>query len=240
MEIGKVKRFYKEVTVAEDAGGWKVELDGRAIKTQGGNPQVVTSKTLAHALAREWAEQGEKIDAKAFLFRDMADFAIDVVRPDRAATIDKLLGYAETDTLCYRADPEDALYQRQQEQWEPLVARLEETHGVRFQRISGVMHRPQPPETLAALRAHLETLDDFVLSGMVSMASLAASLGIALLANDEAINDPMMLWRDANLEEEWQADQWGREEEAEERRQQRGEDFSAAQVFVMLAQSGTL
>ena len=240
MEIGKVKRFYKEVSVAEDAGGWKVELDGRAIKTQGGNPQVVTSKTLAHALAQEWAEQGEKIDAKAFLFRDMADFAIDVVRGDRAATIDKLLGYAETDTLCYRADPEDALYQRQKEQWEPLVARLEETHGVRFQRISGVMHRPQPPETLAALRAHLETLDDFVLSGMVSMASLAASLGIALLANDEAINDPMLLWRDANLEEEWQADQWGREEEAEERRQQRGEDFSAAQVFVMLAQSGTL
>ena len=240
MEVEQVKRFYKDVSVAEDAGGWKVELDGRAIKTQGGNPQVVTSKTLAHALAQEWAEQGEKIDARAFLFRDMADFAIDVVRPDRAATIDKLLGYAETDTLCYRADPEDALYQRQQEQWEPLVARLEETHGVRFQRISGVMHRPQPPETLAALRAHLETLDDFVLSGMVSMASLAASLGIALLANDEAINDPMMLWRDANLEEEWQADQWGREEEAEERRQQRGEDFSAAQVFVMLAQSGTL
>ena len=240
MEIGKVKRFYKEVTVAEDAGGWKVELDGRAIKTQGGNPQVVTSKTLAHALAQEWAEQGEKIDAKAFLFRDMADFAIDVVRGDRAATIDKLLGYAETDTLCYRADPEDALYQRQQEQWEPLLAQLEETHGIRFQRISGVMHKPQPPETLAALRAHLETLDDFVLSGMVSMASLAASLGIALLASDEAINDPMLLWRDANLEEEWQADQWGREEEAEERRQQRGEDFSAAQAFVTLARSGTL
>ena len=235
-----MKRFYKEVTVAEDAGGWKVELDGRAIKTQGGNPQVVTSKTLAHALAQEWAEQGEKIDAKAFLFRDMADFAIDVVRGDRAATIDKLLGYAETDTLCYRADPEDALYQRQQEQWEPLLAQLEETHGIRFQRISGVMHKPQPPETLAALRAHLETLDDFVLSGMVSMASLAASLGVALLASDEAINDPMLLWRDANLEEEWQADQWGREEEAEERRQQRGEDFSAAQAFVTLARSGTL
>lgn len=234
-----MKRFYKEVTVAEDAGGWKVELDGRAIKTQGGNPQVVTSKTLAHALAQEWAEQGEKIDAKAFLFRDMADFAIDVVRSDRAATIDKLLGYAETDTLCYRADPEDALYQRQQEQWEPLLAHLEETHGIRFHRISGVMHKPQPPETLAALRAHLETLDDFVLSGMVSMASLAASLGVALLANDEAINDPMLLWRDANLEEEWQADQWGREEEAEERRQQRGEDFSAAQAFVTLARSGT-
>lgn len=235
-----MKRFYKEVTVAEDAGGWKVELDGRAIKTQGGNQQVVPSRTLAHALAQEWADQGEKIDPKVFLFRDMTDFAIDVVRPDRAATIDKLLGYAETDTLCYRADPEDALYQRQQEQWEPLVAHLEETHGIRFQRISGVMHKPQPPETLRSLRAYLGTLDDFTLSGMVSMASLAASLGVALLANDEAINDPMLLWRDANLEEEWQAEQWGREEEAEERRQQRGEDFSAAQVFVMLAQSGTV
>ena len=38
--------------------------------------------------------------------------------------LNKLIGYAETDTLCYRADPEDALYRHQQDRWEPLVEHL--------------------------------------------------------------------------------------------------------------------
>ena len=231
-----MKRFYKDVSVDEVADGWQVSLDGRAIRTQGSKqPQIVPSRVLANALASEWQDQGDKIDPGLFLFRDHADFAIDIVRADRDAAIDKLIGYAETDTLCYRADPEDALYRHQQDRWEPLVEHLEDRFGMRFQRVSGIVHRPQAEETLAALRHHLETLDDFALAGVTAMASLAASLCIALLASEEAVNDPMALWRDANLEEEWQADRWGRDEEAEAVRKRRADDFSAAQAFTMLA-----
>jgi len=232
-----VKRFYKDVTVEEAEGGWQVALDGRAIKTQGGRAQVVPSRALAQALAKEWKDQGEEIAPSLFPFRDHADFAIDMVGTDRGAVIRKLIGYAETDTLCYRADPEDALYRQQLEVWEPLVEHVEGKLGLRFQRVSGIVHKPQPEETLAVLRSHLEAQDDFTLAGMTAMASLAASLCVALLANDEAVNDPMALWRDANLEEEWQADKWGRDEEAEAVRKKREGDFSAAQVFTTLAAS---
>jgi chaperone required for assembly of F1-ATPase len=232
-----VKRFYKQVDVAEVSGGWQVRLDGRPIKSQGGSPQVVPTKMLAATLAREWSEQDEEINPARFVFRDLADYAIDVVAADRAAAIANLLKFAETDTLCYRADPEDALHARQLTAWEPLLGHLEGRFDLRFRRVSGIMHRPQPDETLARLRAHLETLDDFTLAGLTTMASLAASLSIALLANDDAVNDPMLLWRDANLEEEWQAEQWGRDEEAEAHRAKRANDFSAAQVFVTLAQA---
>ena len=232
-----MKRFYKDVSVEQVDGGYRVVLDGRPIKTQMGRPQVVPTETLAHALAVEWAEQGEEIDPRKFLFRDHADFAIDIVGQHRDETIAKLLAFAETDTLCYRADPDEPLYRRQQEDWEPLLCRLEDKHGVAFQRISGVMHKPQPPETIATLKAHLEQLDDFSLAGMTALASLSASLTIALLSGDDAVNDPMLLWRDANLEEEWQADQWGREEEAEERRRKKGDELSAAHTFMLLAKS---
>lgn len=232
-----MKRFYKDVSVQPTKGGYRVLLDGRPIKTQMGRQQVVPTETLADALAAEWAEQGEEIDPRKFLFRDHADFAIDIVGENRDETIAKLLAFAETDTLCYRADPDEPLYRRQKEDWEPLLCHLEDKHGVAFQRISGVMHRPQPPETIATLKDHLEQLDDFALAGMTALASLSASLAIALLADDEAVNDPMLLWRDANLEEEWQADQWGREEEAEERRRKKGDEFSAAHTFMLLAKS---
>ena len=215
-----MKRFYKDVSVEPTDGGYRVLLDGRPIKTQMGRPQVVPTEALGSALAAEWAEQGEEIDPRKFLFRDHADFAIDIVGQHQDETIAKLLA-EETDTLCYRAGPDEPLYRRQQEDWEPLLCRLEDKHGVSFQRISGVMHKPQPPETIATLKAHLEQLDDFALAGMTGLASLSASLAVALLSDDEAVNDPMLLWRDANLEEEWQADQWGREEEAEEHARKR-------------------
>lgn len=230
-----MKRFWKDVTVEETDGGWRVHLDGRPIKTQMGNAQVVPSTALAHALAAEWADQGEEVNPALFLFRDHADFAIDVIRADRDDAIAKLLRFAETDTLCYRADPDEPLHARQVEVWEPLLTHLEARHDIRFKRVSGVIHKPQPPETLARLREHLANLDDFTLAGMTAMASLSSSLAVALLANDDAVNDPVLLWRDANLEEEWQAELWGREEEAEDRRARKGEEFSAAQVFVTLA-----
>ncbi len=232
-----MRRFYKHVDVAKVDGGWQVTLDGRAIKTQGGRPQVVPSQALAQALAAEWAEQGEEIDKSRFRFRDHVDFALDIIATGRDEAIDTLLSYAETDTLCYRADPDEPLYARQQEVWEPLLTAVEERLGIRFQRVSGVIHKPQPAATLAGLRDYLAGLDDFTLAGLTAMASLAASLSVALLANDDGANDPLLLWRDANLEEEWQAEQWGREEEAEERRAHKGEAFSAAQVFVRLSRS---
>ena len=62
--------------------------------------------------------------------RDLADYAIDQVAPDRPGVAARLLPYAETDTLCYRADPDEPLYRRQQERWEPLVQAMEAA-GVR-------------------------------------------------------------------------------------------------------------
>ena len=225
-----MKRFYKDVSVARTDLGWVVSLDGRPIKTQGGQPQVLPSEALAEMLAEEWRAQGDKIDPAGFRFRDMADYALDVVARDKAALVEKLLGYAETDTLCYRAEPEDALFRRQQEVWEPIVAAMEGREGVKLHRISGILHRPQTEETRARLAARLEALDPFTLAALEQSTSLAASLCIGLEALQEGA-DGEALWDAANLEEDWQAGLWGRDEEAEERRAKRKGDFLAAMEF---------
>jgi chaperone required for assembly of F1-ATPase len=231
-----MKRFYEKVDVAEVDGGWQVTLDGRGIKTVKGAPQIAPSHALAKALAREWEDQPEELDPARFILRDQVDFAIDIIAPDAAETINTLLGFAETDTLCYRADPEEPLYARQHEIWEPPLASLEASAGVQFTRVSGIMHKPQPEATLAKLRARLESEGAFTLSALQAMASLSASLSIALLAlTDEA--DHEALWDAASLEEEWQAQLWGRDYEAEERRAKRRADFLNAVAFVRLARS---
>ena len=221
-----MKRFYTAVSVTQTDEGWQVTLDGRPIRTVGGAPQTVPSAGLARALADEWENQSETLDPKTMPRRDMVDYAIDVVAPDRTNVIDNVLAYGDTDTLLYRADPDEALYNRQLEIWEPIVAAYEAANGVNLVRVSGIVHRPQAPETFAVLRAKLERLNAFELAAIQTMASLAASLVVALSVQDD--HSAETLWQAACLEEQWQADQWGRDEEAEERRAKRTADFLKA------------
>lgn len=229
-----MKRFWKQVSIVEADNGWRVLLDGRAIKTVGGRAQVLPTERLAHAVAEEWAAQGEDVDPRLFAFRDLADFAIDVIGADRAVQIADILRYGETDTLCYRADPGEALTERQDQVWEPLLTAAERRYDVHFERVAGVLHRPQPELTLQRLRAVLEAEDDFALAAVKTLASLAASLTLALAALDGE-SDPEALWDAANLEEDWQAELWGKDAEAIERRTRRGRDFATAARFAQLS-----
>ncbi|MEY4722257.1 MAG: hypothetical protein RIQ46_1982, partial [Pseudomonadota bacterium] len=108
-----MKRFYKSVSVADVDGGWQVRLDGRGIRTAGKRPQVLPTAALAEAMALEWDCQGEEIDASVFLFRDMADYALDLVATDPQVAISAIMPYAGTDTLCYRDEEGSALFRRQ-------------------------------------------------------------------------------------------------------------------------------
>jgi chaperone required for assembly of F1-ATPase len=229
-----MKRFWREVAVEASEGGWRVTLDGRPLNTPQKRAQVVPTRPLAEALAAEWRTQGETIDPAGFVFRDLADYAIDVVAPGREETVARLLAFAETDTLCYRAEPDEPLAIRQRAVWEPLVKAAERRHGVRFERVAGIVHRAQPPETLAILAAALDRQGPFVLAALQTMAGLAASLIVALAALEPG-SDPQTLWSAANLEEDWQAEQWGEDAQAMALRARRLCEFSAAAHFASLA-----
>jgi len=233
-----MKRFYKQAAATEANKGWRVELDGRPIKTALGNAQIVPTAGLAETLAREWDKQGEKIDPALFHKRDLADFAIDMVETDREGTKAKLLAFLETDTLCYRGDPDEPIYRRQQEIWEPIICRFEQRAGVTLERISGIMHRPQPEATLATLGDRLDELDPFALTALLTMTSLAASLviGLSALESDAEVE---ALWNAANLEEDWQIEQWGEDAEAVAVRAKRKNDFLNARDFLQLASDAT-
>lgn len=229
-----MKRFYKDVALGESPGGWQVLLDGRGVKTAGSAAQIVPTRPLAEALAAEWAAQGEEIVPASFLLRDLADYAIDIAGPARETTIQSILRFAESDTLCYRAEPDEALYSRQMEVWEPLVVAAEQRWDVHFVRVSGVIHQPQPAETLARLEAVLAAESGFTLAALQTLASLSASLivGLAAITPDA---DAEALWAVSELEEIWQAELWGRDGEAEARSAKRFATFEASMRFARLA-----
>lgn len=232
-----MKKFWQDVT-AEEAGpgAWRVALDGRPIRTQGGANQVVPSQALAEALAGEWRAQGETIDPRAFVLRDLADYAIDMVAPDRAASIERLLPYAQTDTLCYRADPGTDHLLRQEELWDPLVSAQEQRLDCRFALVSGIIYSPQPEATMQALRKDLASRTVWDLAALETLVPLAASF-ITGLAALEPGAEAAPLFAAANAEEDWQAEMWGSDAEAEAARAARQGAFSKAVDFAALARS---
>ncbi|QGN55286.1 ATP12 family chaperone protein [Novosphingobium sp. Gsoil 351] len=229
-----MRRFWREVSVEPADTGWQVALDGRMVKTAQGRAQVVPTRALGEALADEWRVQPDEVSPAGFGLRDMADYAIDIVSAEPGDAIRRILAYAQGETLCYRAEPDEPLAARQRAIWEPLLNAAEAAHRVRFERVVGILHRPQPAATLNTLQARLEALDPFTLAALQTLSSLAASLVIGLAALEPGA-DAETLFTASNLEEDWQAEQWGWDYQAEETRARKLATFVQAARFAVLA-----
>jgi chaperone required for assembly of F1-ATPase len=212
-----IKRFYKAVRVGEGDGGWKVLLDGRPLKTPGGRALTVGSRALADAIAAEWEGQVEKIRPETMpTFRLLAT-GIDRVADRREDVITATLKYAETDLLCYRADMPSDLIELQEQRWQPLLDWARDELGAHLEVTSGIRPVDQPPEALDALRAAVSSYDDLGLTGLSSLAGVTGSLVLAL-ALAQARIDAEEGGALALLDEQYQAERWGEDEQAREKR----------------------
>ncbi|TFI58387.1 ATPase [Sphingomonas parva] len=228
-----MKRFYKQAAAVPAVGGVAILLDGRAVKTPARAPLAVPTEELAEAIAGEWNGQGEEIDPRAMPLTGLANAAIDRVAPDPAAFAAGLAAYGETDLLCYRADTPQPLVTRQAEQWEPLLGWARRRYDVDFQVATGIIHRPQPSETVERLAHAVSSRDPFRLAALSPLVTISGSLVIALaLAEGEIGLD--RAWAAASLDEAWQAEQWGEDALAAAALEARRKDFEAAYRFLTL------
>jgi chaperone required for assembly of F1-ATPase len=221
------KRFYKLASAAPLASGFTVHLDGRGVKTPGKAPLVVAVLPLAEALAAEWAAQGEEIKPSTMPLTTLACTAIDAVAPKRAEVADEIGRYAMSDLLCYRADAPAGLVVLQTTGWDPVLSWASGELGVSFKRATGIMHVEQSPKAAEAMIAALLPLDPLRLAAMHILTSLMGSalLALAVLRRHLSLDEA---WRLAHLDDQWQIDRWGTDEEAELRQAGRLRTATAA------------
>lgn len=225
-----MKRFYKLATAGE---GRTILLDGRAVRTPGRAPLVPPTEALAEAIADEWNLQADVIDPRAMPLTGLANAAIDRIAPDPRAFADGLAAYGESDLLCYRAEGPDSLAARQSEHWDPILAWAQQRYDVVFELAMGVIHMPQPPETVARLRGAVSARDPFALAGLSPLVTVSGSLVIALAVAEGALGLDDA-WAAAALDELWQAEHWGEDKEAAVALANRRRDFAAAARFLAL------
>lgn len=228
-----MKRFYDTAEAMHSSDGWAITLDGRGVKTPARQPLAMASRKLAEAIAAEWAGQEEEIDPVAMPLTGLANAAIDRITPAQQEFAAELAEYGETDLLCYRADSPAALVANQCATWNPLLGWAQQRFDITFETIIDIVHRPQPEATVARLRAATEAYGPFRLAGLSPMVRVGGSLVAALALAEQAFDEPSV-WAATRIDEEWQASQWGEDEEAIAARDARHREFSAGMRFLRL------
>ena len=228
-----MKRFWNEVVVIPDDGGWGIALDGRPVRTPQRAPLAVSSPTLAEAIAAEWRGVGETIDPAAMPMTGLTNAAIDLAAPDLAAFAVPVAAYAESDLFCYR-DARDAVLQAEQAAaWNPLLGWAEERYDVEFALAQGVLPVAQPEATVAALQDAVFAQDQWRTTALTPLVTIGGSL-VAGLALVEGAYDADALWEAVSLDELYQERRWGADSEAQKARAAKQRDWDNAARFLSL------
>jgi chaperone required for assembly of F1-ATPase len=231
------RRFYQLATAAEGEGGFPVLLDGRPVRTPARRPLAAPARALGEAIAAEWDAQRDLIDPAAMPLTRLANTIIDGVATSGEAVAADVIKYLGSDLVFYRTDQPERLVALQAERWDPLLAWARDELGARFILAEGVMHARQPEHAIAAAAAHVPR-DPWRLGAVHSVTTLTGSALIALalavgkLDVDEA-------WSAAHVDEDWNMEQWGRDELALARRDFRFDDMKAAATILSLVQLET-
>lgn len=228
-----MKRFWKQATVERESGGFAILLDEKLVRTPARNPLLLPTLALAKAIAGEWNSADETIDPRVMPLTGLANAAIDRVAADPQGFAATLANYGESDLLCYRAEAPRKLLERQEQSWDLLLAWARRRFDVDFQTTCGIVHVKQPEATVRRLTHAVSAFDPFRLAGLSPLVTIGGSLVAALAVAEQAVTAGQA-WESITLDEQWQAEQWGADPEAEAMLESRHQDFFAAARFLEL------
>lgn len=223
-----VRRFYEAVGISESDGLHALTLDGRKALTPGRRPLATKSRAIMEKAAEEWARQGETLDPSDMPVTRLVNSALDGVAKAMDETRAEVVRYAGSDFLCYRAEEPEALAERQRRAFDPVLDWAAEKLGARFVLAAGVMHVEQPAETLAAVRSAVGLFDDPVALAALGVITTLTGSAVLALAVARGQVSAAEAWRLAHLDEDFQIERWGEDEEATARRQARWREMEAA------------
>ena len=220
------KRFYEHASTAPEGPLYAVRLDDKQVRTPAGRLLAAPTLALAEALAAEWEARRDVIDPAKMPLTRLANSIIDGVSERSAPVAEEVARYLASDLICYRAGSPRGLVERQARHWDPIVEWARDGLGARLLLAEGVMHVTQPEAALAAAGAAIPG-DPWRLGALHSVTTLTGSALLALaLAQGRITADEA--WTAAHVDEDWNMEQWGRDELALERRAYRYAELQTA------------
>ena len=220
------KRFFERASTAPDGQLHAVRLDDKPVRTPAGRLLAAPTRALAEALAAEWEAQRDVIDPAKMPLTRLANSIIDGVSERSAPVAEEIARYLSSDLICYRAGSPRGLVERQARHWDPIMEWARDVLGARLLLAEGVVHVTQPEAALTAASAAIPR-DPWRLGALHSVTTLTGSALLALaLAQGRITADEA--WAAAHVDEDWNMEQWGRDELALKRGAYRQAELQAA------------
>ena len=220
------QRFYAHAGVVEAPDGFVITLDDKPVRTPSGRALAAPNREIADGIVAEWNGQQETIDPLTLPLTRLANSVIDAVVDRVEAVTDDVAKYFGSDLLFYRAGHPEALVGREAAHWDPIVFGAADALGAHFILAEGIVHVRQPDSAIAAARAALPT-NAWSIAALHVVTTLTGSALLAL-ALMRGVIDQDQAWAAAHVDEDWNIEQWGRDEEVAARRAARRVDFRAA------------
>lgn len=230
------KRFWKQASTVEAEGGFSVALDGKPIRTPGKLPFAVPTQPLADTIAAEWDAQGERLDVDALPMTRLSYSALEGIPPHREKFVMEIAAYGGSDLLCYRAAHPDGLIARQAERWDPMIDWARDRYDAPLILTQGVMPVAQPAPSLDRMAQAVEGHDDFELTALFDLVSISGSLVLGLAVSDGRL-DAEEAFSLSRLDEDWQIEQWGEDNEAAAAAERKRQSFTVAARYLGLVRT---
>lgn len=229
------KRFWKNAEIVSEGDQFAIALDGRPVNTPSKRKLVLPTESMARHIAAEWDAQAEKVDPTTMPWTRSANSALDKVPDQRGEVEAHLKAYADTDLLSYRANGPAELISRQAEGWDPIVKWVEAEFKIRISVTQGVMPVKQDPIYINRLALFMSPMNHFALTGFHDLVTLSGSYFLAVAAANKVVESEDA-WALSRIDEAWQIEQWGVDEEAAKQATSKKVAFFHASEFLKCSQ----
>jgi chaperone required for assembly of F1-ATPase len=229
-----MKKFWKNVEVKPILeNSFQILLDNKILKTPMQKDLIFSSYKIATETALEWNSNEKEINTENMIFYGLMSTLIDKVVDDRVSYIENILGFVNTDLICYRADNPNELVELQNSSWNPIISFIKKYIDADLQIFIGVMPSQQSLEIFLRLKVLINSFSNIQIAAFYRMTNLTGSIFISLciLKGDILKSKVFEL---SFLDELWQAKNWGFEKESSEKRDKIAQELNRIISFVEL------
>ena len=229
-----MKKFWKIVQVKKKLkNSFDILLDKRILKTPMQKDLIFSNYKIAKETALEWDIDEKEINTENMVFYGLISTAIDKISNDKVSYIENVLGFINTDLICYRADGPNELVDLQNSSWNPIISFIKKYIDVELKFFIGVMPSKQSLEIFNRLKTLINSFSDIEISALHRMTNLTGSIfiSICILKGDVLKNEAFEL---SFLDELYQAKNWGIEEESLDKRDKIAKELNRIISFVEL------
>ncbi|HEY8189225.1 MAG TPA: ATP12 family chaperone protein [Micavibrio sp.] len=231
-----MKRFYAHAAAVPGADGFEIHLDGKPIRTPEGRIMSAPNEPLAALIAGEWNAQQGIVKPNSMPLTQTLNTVMERTGELRTQTEKSVLGYLNTDLLCYRALEPEALAVRQAEAWDPWLQWFEGESGVMLLTTTDLSALKQPGQAHDYARRKIAVAGDWDFHVIQMATSISGSIVLALAFVEKAVS-PDEIFAAAQVEELYRAEiyneaLYGADPQQEKARAAMKRDLQALRIFL--------